>query len=167
MALIGFSQAGLERYAKPGHWNDPDMLEVGNGGMSADQYRTQMSLWAILAAPLLAGNDLSKMDETTKSILMNREVIEVDQDKLGIQGFRLSPPQIWVRPLADGAKAVALFNFVTDDVPQPITLRFKDLGFSGPVHARDLWAHKDLGILHDSYTVIPPMGGVVMLRLWK
>jgi len=167
MALIGFSQAGLERYAKPGHWNDPDMLEVGNGGMSADQYRTQMSLWAILAAPLLAGNDLSKMDETTKSILMNREVITVDQDKLGIQGFRLSPPQIWVRPLADGAKAVALFNFVTDDVPQPITLRFKDLGFSGPVHARDLWAHKDLGILHDSYTVIPPMGGVVMLRLWK
>ena len=69
--------------------------------------------------------------------------------------------------MADGAKAVALFNFVTDDVPQPITLRFKDLGFSGPVHARDLWAHKDLGILQDSYTVIPPMGGVVMLRLWK
>jgi alpha-galactosidase len=167
MALIGFSQAGLERYAKPGHWNDPDMLEVGNGGMTADQYRTQMSLWAILAAPLLAGNDLSTMDETTKSILMNNEVIAVDQDKLGIQGFRLSPPQIWVRPLDNGAKAVALFNFVTDDVPQPITLHLKDLGFSGPVHARDLWAHKDLGLLHDSYTVIPPEGGVVMIRVWK
>ncbi len=167
MALIGFSQAGLEKFAKPGHWNDPDMLEVGNGGMNADQYRTQMSLWAILAAPLLAGNDLSKMDETTKSILMNNEVIAVDQDKLGIQGFRLGPLQTWVRPLADGAKAVALFNFVTDDVPQPITVRLKDLGFTGPVHARDLWAHKDLGLISDSYTATPPEGGVVMLRLWK
>ena len=93
MALIGFSQAGLEKYAGPGHWNDPDMLEIGNGGMSADEYRTQMSLWAILAAPLLAGNDLSKMDETTKSILMNGEVIAVDQDAMGVQGFRLAPPQ--------------------------------------------------------------------------
>jgi alpha-galactosidase len=167
MALIGFSQAGLERYAKPGHWNDPDMLEVGNGGMSADEYRTQMSLWAMLAAPLLAGNDLNAMDETTKSILMNKEVIAVDQDKVGTQGFRLGPLQTWVRPLADGAKAAAMFNFVTDDVPQPITLRFKDLGFIGPVHARDLWTHKDLGVLTDSYTVIPPKGGVVMLRLWQ
>jgi alpha-galactosidase len=167
MALIGFSQAGLERYAKPGHWNDPDMLEVGNGGMNADEYRTQMSLWAMLAAPLLAGNDLSRMDETTGSILMNREVIAVDQDKLGKQGFRLGPLQTWVRPLADGAKAVALFNFVTDDVPQPITLRLKDIGFVGPVHARDLWAHRDLGLLGDSYTATPPKGGVVMLRLWQ
>ncbi len=167
MALIGFSQAGLERYAKPGHWNDPDMLEVGNGGMDADQYRTQMSLWAMLAAPLLAGNDLSRMDETTKGILMNKEVIAVDQDKLGQQGSRLGPPQVWVRTLADGAKAVAVFNFVTDDVPQPVTVRLKDLGFSGSVHARDLWTHKDLEPMHDSYTVTPPKGGVVMLRLWK
>ena len=167
MALIGFSQAGLERYAKPGHWNDPDMLEVGNGGMNADQYRTQMSLWAMLAAPLLAGNDLSKMDETTQSILMNREVIAVDQDKLGLQGFRLGPPQVWARTLAAGAKAVAVFNFVTDDVPQPVTVRLRDLGFSGPVHARDLWTHKDVGLIRDSFTVTPPEGGVVMLRLWK
>lgn len=167
MALIGFSQAGLEKYAGPGHWNDPDMLEIGNGGMNADEYRTQMSLWAVLAAPLLAGNDLSKMDETTKSILMNKEVIAVDQDALGAQGLRLGPLQVWVRPLAGGAKAVALFNFVTDDVPQPITLRFKDVGFTGPVHVRDLWAHRDLGVLRDSYTVTPPKGGVVMLRLWQ
>jgi alpha-galactosidase len=166
MALIGFSQAGLEKYAGPGHWNDPDMLEIGNGGMSADEYRTQMSLWAILAAPLLAGNDLSKMDETTKSILMNKEVIAVDQDSLGAQGFRLAPLQTWVRPLAGGAKALAIFNFVTDDVPQPVTVRLKDLGFSGPVHGRDLWAHKDLGVLQDSFTATPPKGGVVMLRLW-
>ena len=86
MALIGFSQAGLEKFAGPGHWNDPDILEIGNGGMTADQYRTQMSLWAILAAPLLAGNDLSKIDEITRSILLNKEVIAVDQDKLGSRG---------------------------------------------------------------------------------
>jgi alpha-galactosidase len=167
MALIGFSQAGLERYSKPGRWNDPDMLEVGNGGMTADEYRTQMSLWAILAAPLLAGNDLGKMDETTKSILMNKDVIAVDQDKLGAQGFRLGPPQVWARTLADGAKAVAVFNFVTDDVPQPVTVRLRDLGFSGPVHARDLWTHKDVGLIRDSFTVTPPQGGVVMFRLSK
>jgi len=167
MALIGFSQAGLERYAGPGHWNDPDMLEIGNGGMNADEYRTQMSLWAILAAPLLAGNDLSNMDETTKSILMNREVIAVDQDKLGIQGSRIGPLQVWVKPLSDRSKAVALFNFVTDDVPQPITLHFKDIGLGGSVHVRDLWAHKDLGLVRDSYTVTPEKGGVVLLRVWR
>jgi alpha-galactosidase len=167
MALIGFSQAGLEKYAGPGHWNDPDMLEVGNGGMNADQYRTQMSLWSLVAAPLLAGNDLSKMDETTKSILMNKEVIAVDQDKLGIQGHRVGPLQIWEKPLSGGAKAVAMFNFVTDDEAEPLTLYVKDVGFTGPVHARDLWAHKDLGILRGSYTATVPQGGVVMLRLWK
>ena len=167
MALIGFSQAGLEKYAAPGHWNDPDMLEIGNGGMNADQYRTQMSLWAMLAAPLLAGNDLSKMDATTKSILLNKEVIAVDQDRLGAQGYRLGPPQIWVRRLSAGAKAVAIFNYVTDDEAEPLTLQLKDVGFTGPVHARDLWAHKDLGVLRGSYTVTVPQGGVVMLRLWQ
>lgn len=167
MALIGFSQPGLEKFAGPGHWNDPDMLEIGNGGMSADEYRTQMSLWAMLAAPLLAGNDPSKMDETTKNILMNKEVIAVDQDRLGIQGHRVEPPQIWEKPLSGGAKAVALFNYVTDDEAEPLTLQLKDVGFTGPVHARDLWAHKDLGILHGSYTVTVPQGGVVMLRLWQ
>lgn len=167
MALIGFSQAGLERFAGPGHWNDPDMLEIGNGGMNADQYRTQMSLWSMLAAPLLAGNDLSKMDVTTKSILLNKEVIAVDQDKLGIQGHRLGPPQIWVKPLSGGAKAVAIFNYVTDDEAEPLTLRFKDLGFTGPVHARDLWAHRDLHTLSKSYTVTVPQGGVVMLKIWQ
>jgi alpha-galactosidase len=167
MSLIGFSQAGLEKFAGPGHWNDPDMLEIGNGGMNADQYRTQMSLWSMLAAPLLAGNDLSRMDGTTKSILLNREVIAIDQDRLGSQGYRLGPPQIWVRRLSGGAKAVAIFNYVTDDEAEPLTLQLKDVGFSGPVHARDLWAHKDLGILRGSYTVTVPQGGVVMLRLWQ
>jgi len=165
MSLIGFSQAGLEEYAGPGHWNDPDMLEIGNGGMTPDQYRTQMSLWAILAAPLLAGNDLSNMSDTTKSILMNKEVIAVDQDSLGVQGKRIAPLQIWMKPLSGGAKAVAIFNYVLDDQAIPITLQLEDAGFTGPVHARDLWAHRDLGILQGSYTVVVPPGGVVMLRL--
>lgn len=167
MALIGFSQAGLEKFAGPGHWNDPDMLEVGNGGMTPDEYRTQMSLWAIVAAPLIAGNDLARMDDTTKGILMNTEVIAVDQDRLGLQGHRVGPPQIWARALSGGAVAVALFNYVTDDEAEPLTLRFKEIGFDGPVHVRDLWAHRDLGLLHSSYTVTVPQGGVVMLRLWK
>ena len=107
------------------------------------------------------------MDETIRSILMNGEVIAVDQDAMGVQGFRLGPPQVWVRALAGGQKALAIFNYVTDDVPQPVTVAFKDLGFAGPVHARDLWAHKDLGVLRDSFTATPPKGGVVMLRLWQ
>ena len=167
MSLIGFSQAGLERYAGPGHWNDPDMLEIGNGGMTPDQYRTQMSLWAMLAAPLLAGNDLSNMSDTTKSILMNKEVIAVDQDSLGVQGKRIAPLEIWMKALSGGAKAVAIFNYVLDDQAIPITLQLEDAGFTGPVHARDLWAHSDLGILRGSYTVVVPPGGVVMLRLSK
>lgn len=167
MALIGFSQAGLEKFAGPGHWNDPDMLEVGNGGMTPDEYRTQMSLWAILAAPLIAGNDLTRMDDTTKGILMNTEVIAVDQDRLGLQGHRVGPPQIWAKPLSGGAVAVALFNYVTDDEAEPLTLRFKEVGFNGPVHVRDLWAHRDLGVLQRSYTVTVPQGGAVMLRVWK
>jgi alpha-galactosidase len=166
MSVIGFAQAGLSKYAAPGHWNDPDMLEVGNGHMTPDEYRTHMSLWAILAAPLLAGNDLSKMSDTTKSILMNKDVIAVDQDRLGIQGDRVSaigPFEVWMKPLEGGAKAVALFN--RSEAEYPITVQLKDVGFDGAVHARDLWSHKDLGTLHGSYTAMVPHYGVVMLRL--
>lgn len=166
MSVIGFAQAGLSKYAAPGHWNDPDMLEIGNGHMKPDEYRTHMSLWAILAAPLLAGNDLSKMDDMTKSILLNKEVIAVDQDRLGIQGDRVSatgPFEIWMKPLEGGAKAVALFN--RSEAEYPITVHLKAVGFDGPVHARDLWAHKDLGTLQGSYTAMVPRHGVVMLRL--
>ena len=83
MAVIGFAQSGLGKYAGPGHWNDPDMLEVGNGGMNANEYRTHMTLWVILMAPLLASNDLSKMTPETLATLTNRDVVAVDQDKLG------------------------------------------------------------------------------------
>jgi alpha-galactosidase len=166
MAEIGFGQAGLAQFAGPGHWNDPDMLEVGNGGMSVDEYRTHMSLWAILAAPLLAGNDLATMTPETVALLTNREVIAVDQDAAGKQGDRLSaegPIEIWVRPLADGSKAVGVFN----RHPKPLTARvdLKKLGFGGAVKTRDLWQAKDIGAIGTSYAVTIPGHGVLFLRV--
>jgi len=114
MSTIGFDkQAGHEQYAGPGHWHDPDMLEIGNGGMSAPEYRTHMSLWAMLAAPLLAGNDLRDMSDETRQIPMNKEVIAIDQDKLGRQGHNISKEggaEIWTKALENGDLALALFN---------------------------------------------------------
>ncbi|HTZ58740.1 MAG TPA: glycoside hydrolase family 27 protein [Acidobacteriaceae bacterium] len=168
MTLIGFSQAGLSKYAGPGHWNDPDMLEVGNGKLNMDENRLHMSLWAILAAPLLAGNDLSQMKPEISAILTNREVIAIDQDPLGKQGDRVSevgPEEIWAKPLKGGDKAVALFN--RDDTPLPMTLKLSDVGFASGAKATDIWAAKDLGRLQNTYTVTVPRHGVVLLRLSK
>jgi alpha-galactosidase len=167
METIGFSQAGLSRFASPGHWNDPDMLEVGNGGMNTDEYRTHMSLWAILAAPLLAGNDLTSMTPETVALLTNKEVIAVDQDRAGRQGDRVSavgPVEVWVRPLADGSKAVGIFN----RHPGPLngTVDFKaQLGFNHVVKVRDLWQQKDLENPGKSFTAKIPGHGVVFLRV--
>ncbi len=114
MALIGRGQAGLEKYAGPGHWNDPDMLEVGNGKLTPTENRLHMSLWAMLAAPLLAGNNLSQMTPDTVAVLTNKDVIALDQDALGKQASRVfaeGPIEIWSKPLADGGTAVAIFNF--------------------------------------------------------
>jgi alpha-galactosidase len=166
MATIGFSQAGLARFAGPGHWNDPDMLEVGNGGMSLDEYRTHISLWAILAAPLLAGNDLTTMTPETIALLTNREAIAIDQDKLGRQGDRVSavgPIEIWARSLADNSKAVGVFN--RHEVPLSAIVDFRQLGFRGAAKVRDIWNAKDLGLMTDTYTVTVPPHGVVFLRV--
>jgi alpha-galactosidase len=168
MARIGFGQLSLAKYAAPGHWNDPDMLEVGNGGMTGDEYRTHMSLWAILAAPLLAGNDLSKMTPETVAILTNRDVIAIDQDPAGHQGDRISAlglTEDWGRKLADGSTAVGIFN--RNDAPAEGVLRFEELGLRGRVHIRDLWAGKDLGELEHEYRVQIPAHGVVLLRVSK
>ena len=168
MADIGFGQAGLAKFAGPGHWNDPDMLEVGNGKMSTEEYRTHMSLWAILAAPLLAGNDLSSMTPETLALLTNKEVIAVDQDSLGKQGDRVyteGPIEVWSRPLTDGALAVGVFNRHQKALTAHVD--FTKLGFNGGVQARDLWQHKDLGILPSLYNVEIPAHGVLMLRLTR
>ena len=168
MTLIGFSQAGLAKYAGPGHWNDPDMLEVGNGKLTLDENRTHMSLWALLAAPLLAGNDLSKMKPETSQILTNREVIDIDQDPLGKQGDRVSavgPVEIWAKPLKGGAKAIGLFN--RNDTALPITFKLSDVGFAAGAKARDVWQAKDLGKLQATYTATVPRHGVALLILTK
>jgi alpha-galactosidase len=165
MATIGFGQAGLSKYAKPGNWNDPDMLEVGNGGMTAVEYRTHMSLWALLAAPLLAGNDLTKMTPQTLAILTNREVIAIDQDKAGRQGDRVhaeGPLEVWAKPLSGAAKAVGLFNL--SDQPSYVEVKFSQVGLKGAVKTRDVWAAKDLGKL-TGYRTLVPGHGVVLLRL--
>jgi alpha-galactosidase len=165
MVQIGFGQAGLSKFAKPGNWNDPDMLEVGNGGMSALEYRTHMSLWALLAAPLLAGNDLAHMTPETLAILTNRDVIAIDQDALGAQGDRVAaegPLEIWAKPLAGGAKAVGLFNL--SDLPAEMSVDFAAVGVSGAAAARDIWAAKDLGAIRGYKTTVPAHG-VVLLRL--
>ena len=168
MADIGFNQLGRAEYAGPGHWNDPDMLEVGNGGMTYDEYKTHMSLWAILAAPLLAGNDLSQMSAQTLSILTNRDVIAIDQDPLGEQGsraFAVGMTEIWTRPLVHGALAVGLFN--RDQGAHSITLDLHAIGFPPHATLRDLWAHQDVSAANGRYTAIVPPHGVVMLKVTR
>src|SRR5215831_3181936 len=131
MSGIGFRQNVLADYAKPGHWNDPDMLEIGNGGMSDTEYRTHMSLWAMLAAPLLAGNDLRSMTPATLAILTNREVVTVDQDREGKQGKRVwksGEQEVWTRPLSGGALAVAFFNRSAEAAK--ISVGWADIGVS-------------------------------------
>ncbi|HYJ45905.1 MAG TPA: hypothetical protein VEV81_04765, partial [Pyrinomonadaceae bacterium] len=166
MAKIGFGQNQLAEYARPGHWNDPDMLEIGNGGMSATEYRTHMSLWAMLAAPLLAGNDLRSMSPEILAILTNREVISVDQDKDGKQGARVwqsGEQEIWARSLRGGAKAVAFFNRAATEAK--VSVRWADIGVKGKPRLRDLWLQKDIEWPGAEYTVTIPGHGVVMLRV--
>src|SRR5260370_11845380 len=157
MSIIGFSQNGVGTCARPGHGNDPDMLEVGNDGMKHDEYLTHMALWAIMAAPLLAGNDVRSMSEETKAILMNPEVIAVDQDATGVQGHRVwdeGPLEIWVKPLADGSQAVGLFN--RGESALKMTLDFKAIGPPASAKLRDLWARKDLRTMRNPYTAEVP-----------
>ncbi len=161
--------------AKPGAWNDPDMLEVGNGGMTRDEYRAHFSLWAMMAAPLTAGNDVRTMVDSTREaaatrdILLNKDVIAVDQDSLGVQGMIVgsSPPdlQVWVKPLADGSRAVLLFNRAS--VPSPMTADWGRVGLkTKQARVRDLWTHRDSSGVADRYTATVPSHGVVMLRVW-
>ena len=167
MSLIGRGQAGLEKYAAPGHWNDPDMLEVGNGRLTHDENVTHMTLWAMLAAPLIAGNNLTQMTPDVASILMNKEVIAIDQDALGRQGDRVyaeGPVEIWAKSLKGGRKALAIFNFgETASEMRGIGLHLKEAGLPAHVTARDVWAAKDLGRIGDDTKFTVPRHGVVLL----
>jgi alpha-galactosidase len=160
---------GLVSYASPSHWNDPDALQVGNGGMTDTEYRSQFSLWAIMAAPLIAGNDLTTMSQSTQEILTNAEVIAVDQDALGRQGRPISTSislEVWSKPLAEkGTYAVVLFNRTADAAD--ISLTWDTLGLDSTSAAvRDLWNHADLGTMEGGYTASGVAShGVVMLKV--
>jgi alpha-galactosidase len=159
---------GIESYAGPGHWNDPDMLEVGNGGMTTEEYRAHFSMWAMFSAPLLAGNDISNMTVDTKGILLNKEVIAIDQDALGQQGRRvkkIGDLEIWSKQLHDGGRAVALLN--RGGATAKISVAWSDIGYPDELTAsvRDLWAEKDLQKQRGAYTAEVPSHGVVMVTV--
>ena len=161
-------QAGLESHAGPGHWNDPDMLEVGNGGMSTTEYRAHLSLWCILAAPLMAGNDIRSMTPEIAEILTNTEVIAVDQDALGMQGRRVKregDEDVWAKQLADGSRAVALLN--RSGAEREISISWGEIGYPDHLSAkvRDLWAKRDLGTSTGSFSAGVPSHSVVMVRI--
>jgi alpha-galactosidase len=166
MVNIGFSQSELAPFAKPGHWNDPDMLEVGNGAMSPTEYRTHFSLWALLAAPLLAGNDIRKLDEATKEVLLNKEVIAVNQDLLGKAGYRVTKngdTEVWAKPLSGGGYAVGLFNLGASAAD--IEVAWSELKLPDAPRVRDLWRHSDMGRVQGSLKMTTPSHGVVLVRV--
>ena len=161
-------QVTLGTYAGPGHWNDPDMLEVGNGGMTDAEYRSHFSLWAILAAPLMAGNDLDAMTPAIHDILTNKEVIAVDQDPLGLEGRRVRHGEagdVWVKQLQDGSRAVVLLNRGAAD--QTIGVTWEELGYPAHLEAavRDLWAHKDLGKFTGTFSAPVASHAVMMVTV--
>jgi alpha-galactosidase len=159
---------GLETYAGPGHWNDPDMLEVGNGGMTKEEYRTHFSMWAIFAAPLLAGNDVANMSADTKEILLNKDVIAIDQDALGQQGRKVKKTgdlEVWSKQLQDGGRAVALLN--RGAAAAKISVSWTDIGYPDALSAsvQDLWTKKESSAVKGSYSAEVPSHGVVMIRV--
>ena len=163
-------QVGLEKYARPGAWNDPDMLEVGNGGMTDNEYQSHFALWALLKAPLLIGCDVLNMSENTKKILLNEEIIKINQDSLGKQGSRISRVQkgiefleVWAGELSNGY-AIILFNRTTNE--EEITTTFKDFGFTAPGgNLRNLLVDENYGYVNEKYTAKVPAHSVVVLKL--
>lgn len=169
-------QADLWRYAGPGHWNDPDMLQVGNGGMNETEYITHFSMWAMMAAPLMAGNDLRDMDESTQKVLLNKEVIAVDQDPVGFQGRKyldFGEHEIWLKGLTNNEWALCFLNRSKEEWSYECD--WQDFKFSAGLNKlntetkkysfRDLWKHNNLGITDIPYTFRIEAHGVVMLRL--
>jgi galactosylceramidase len=163
-----YGSPGITQYASPGHWNDPDMLEVGNGGMTDTEYQSHFSLWAIMAAPLIAGNDVRSMTAATKNILTNADVIAVDQDPLGVQGKPISTSttlEVWSKKLSGtDTYAVVLFNRTAASAD--ITVTWTSLGLTASsATVRDLWSHADLASTPTQYTATVPSHGVVMLKV--
>ena len=175
MSDIAFNQNGHEKYAGPGHWNDPDMLVVGMVGwgenlhptrLTPNEQYTHISMWCLLSAPLLIGCDMTKLDDFTLGLLTNDEVLAVDQDPLGKQASRISKKgelEVWAKELRDGSKAVGLFNRGKEKAE--VSAAFNQLGIKGKCLVRDLWRQKDLGIFENQYKSIVPSHGVVLLKI--
>lgn len=176
MAGIGFNQGKCAPYSQPGHWNDPDMLVVGkvgwgpslhNSRLTPDEQYTHISLWSMLSAPLLIGCDMSKLDDFTLNLLSNDEVLAIDQDALGkaaIQVAESDSVKIYVKTLADGSKAVGLFNVGSNSAG--IKLSFSVLGLSGKQKLRDVWRQKDLGSFTGNYEAKGiPAHGVLLMKV--
>jgi alpha-galactosidase len=189
MSGIGFNQVGHEKFAGPGHWNDPDMLVVGLVGwgpnlhptnLTPDEQYTHISLWSLLASPLLIGADMSRLDDFTLNLLTNDEVIDISQDPLSRQAMRISNEngkQVWVKDLEDGSKAVGLF-FTGNERKNPvdyfqwdgakstkITLQGKDIGMNGSFTIRDVWRQKELGVFSSQFGAEVPYHGVVLIKI--
>jgi len=173
-------QKGLEIYAGPGHWNDPDMMEVGNGGMTIEEYKTHFSLWCMLAAPLLAGNDIQNMSPEIKSILTNGEMIALDQDTLGKQGVcykDLGDTEIWIKNLANKERAVCLLNRSDEkkNVRVDFDLLLKVTNVNENLEpykledykVRDLWGHKELSMKESSSHIDMPPHSVKVYRYMR
>ena len=180
MSSIGFQQTGHEMYAGPGHWNDTDMLVVGMVGwgrgetprptqLSPNEQITHISLWALQAAPLIIGADLSQADDFTIDLLGNREVLAVNQDPLGKAAGRVGSDgwtEVWARPLEDGTMAVGLFNRGPE--PAPVTVKFADIGLADNQPVRFLWTHQDLGTAtNNAYMSTVPRHGAVLIKVGK
>ena len=175
MSGIGFNQDKTAPYAKPGNWNDPDMLVVGKVGwgnlhpsrLTPNEQYTHISLWCLLSAPLLIGCDMTQLDAFTLNLLENDEVIAIDQDPLGKEATTVAKTEdtrVYAKPLADGSTAVGLFNL--GEMANPVTVNWSDLGLKGKLHVRDLWRQKDLGKFANSFTATVPRHGVVLIRVW-
>jgi alpha-galactosidase len=176
---IGFSQDRWAPFAGPGRWIDPDMLQVGSVGvpntfvrqlrpsrLTPDEQYSQVSLWALIAAPLILSCDIESMDAFTLGLLTNAEVIDVNQDPLGaaaMPAVRRGPHEVWVKRLEDGARAAGLFNRA--DGEETVKVRWADLGLQGPQTVRDLWRQKDLGLFPESFETTVPAHGVALVKI--
>ena len=177
METIGFGQAGHEKYAGPGHWNDPDMLVVGKVGwgpqlhptrLSPNEQYTHISLWALLASPLLIGCDMTQLDEFTYSLLTNDEVLDINQDVLGKQASRIAQNgslEIWVKDLEDGSKAVGMFNRGMFAASHSVS--WKELGIKGNYIVRDVWSQKNIMTTNEKFTSNIPAHGVKLIKVYK
>lgn len=164
-------QVGLEKYAGPGRWNDPDMLTVGNKDMSENEARAHFSMWSMLAAPLMAGNDLRKMTAADQAILTNKELIAINQDVLGKQGFKIEDFgnfEIWQKPLSDGDIAICFFNRETTDKTYDVDWsRIKIKDFKDNYQIKNLWENKNVGTTDSKMPLEVPARDVVVFRLMK